>query len=180
MKAISEMSRTEFASFIASRLREKGITVVLSGGSCVSIYSDDKYVSMDLDFIEVGVSSRAAVKRCMYSLGFVEMNRYFQHSDTDLLVEFPAGPLGIGNEPIIEYEEIITPVGCLRLLTPTDCVKDRLAWFFHTGDTECLEQAYLVAKHQRVEIQEIERWAVGEGKEKDYSELKNTLISTQE
>ncbi|HOP27492.1 MAG TPA: hypothetical protein PK991_09660 [Candidatus Sabulitectum sp.] len=101
------MSRTEFASFIASRLREKGITVVLSGGSCVSIYSDDKYVSMDLDFIEVGLSSRSAVKRCMYSLGFIEMNRYFQHSDTDLLVEFPAGPLGIGNEPISKYEEII-------------------------------------------------------------------------
>ena len=59
-------------------------------------------------------------------------------------------------------------------------MKDRLAWFCHAGDTECLEQAYKVAKHQRVDVQEIERWAVGEGKEKDYSELKNTLISTQE
>lgn len=134
---------------------------------------------MDLDFIEVGVSSRAAIARCMYSLGFIEMNRYFKHTDTDILVEFPAGPLGIGNEPITEYAEITTPVGYLRMLTPTDCVKDRLAWFFHTGDTECLEQAYLVARQQRVDVQEIERWSIGEGKEKGFSELKSTLISTQ-
>jgi len=179
VKPISDMSRTEFASYVASKLRECGITVVLSGGSCVSIYSDDKYVSMDLDFIEVGLFSRAAITRCMCSLGFVEMNRYFKHTDTDLLVEFPAGPLGIGNEPITEYEEITTSVGCLRLLSPTDCVKDRLAWFFHTGDTECLEQAYLVAGQQKVDVQEIERWSIGEGKKEDFTELKGTLISTQ-
>ena len=97
------MSRTEFASYVASKLKECGITVVLSRGSCVSIYSDDKYVSMGLDFIEVGLCSRAVITRCMCSLGFVEMNRYFKHADTDLLVEFTAGPLGIGNEPITEY-----------------------------------------------------------------------------
>lgn len=179
MKPISGMSRTEFASYVATKLRECGITVVLSGGSCVSIYSDDKYVSMDLDFIEVGLCSRAAIARCMCSLGFVEMNRYFKHTDTDLLVEFPAGPLGIGNEPITEYEEISTSVGCLRLLSPTDCVKDRLAWFFHTGDTECLEQAYLVARQQKVDVEEIEHWSIGEGKKEEFAELKGTLISTQ-
>lgn len=179
MKSIGDMSRTEFASYVASKLGECGITVVLSGGSCVSIYSDDKYVSIDLDFIEVGLCSRAVIKRCMCSLGFVEMNRYFKHSDTDLLVEFPAGPLGIGNEPITEYEEIKTSVGCLRLLSPTDCVKDRLAWFFHTGDTECLEQAYLVARHQNIDIREIELWSIGEGKKEEFAKLKGTLISTQ-
>ena len=69
---------------------------------------------MDLDFIEVGLYSRAVITMCMCSLGFVEMNRYFKHSDTDLLVEFPAAPLGIGNEPITEYEEITTSVGWIR------------------------------------------------------------------
>ncbi len=179
MKPISDMNRTEFASYVASKLRECGITVVLSGGSCVSIYSDDKYVSMDLDFIEVGLFSRAAIAKCMRSLGFVEINRYFRHTDTDVLVEFPAGPLGIGNEPITEYKEITTSVGCLRLLTPTDCVKDRLAWFFHTGDTECLEQAYLVAAQQRIDVQEIERWSIGEGKQESFAELKYALALTQ-
>jgi len=66
------------------------------------------------------------------------------------------------------------------LLTPTDCVKDRLAWFFHTGDTECLEQAYLVARQQKVDVQEIERWSTCEGKKEDFAALKDTLISTQE
>ncbi len=125
MKSISEMNRLELASFVSTKLQESGISVVLSGGSCVSIYSEDKYVSMDLDFIETGLSSRAEVTMCMESLGFVVDHRYFRHPEAELLVEFPAGPLGIGNQPITQFNEISTTVGVLRLLTPTDCVKDR-------------------------------------------------------
>jgi len=54
-----------------------------------------------------------------------------------------------------------------------------LAWFFHTGDTECLEQAYLVARQQEVDVEEIERWSIGEGKKNEFTELKGTLILTQ-
>lgn len=172
MKPISEMNRLELASFVSTRLQESGISVVLSGGSCVSIYSEDKYVSMDLDFIETGVSSRAKVTMCMESLGFVEDHRYFKHPEAELLVEFPAGPLGIGNEPVTQFNEIPTAVGVLRLLTPTDCVKDRLAWFYHTGDTECLEQAYLVARKHVIDSYEIARWSAGEGKAEEFEKLK--------
>ncbi|MEA3267350.1 MAG: hypothetical protein U9P42_10480 [Candidatus Fermentibacteria bacterium] len=180
MKSISDMNRVELASFVASSLRECGITVVLSGGSCVSIYSEDKYVSMDLDFIETGLHSRTAISRCMRKLGFTEKYRYFVHPAAELLIEFPAGPLGIGNEPITDFKEVRTSEGILRLLTPTDCVKDRLAWFLHTGDTECLEQAYLVARQQKIDVQEIERWSSGEGKHQEFLELKDVLISTQD
>ena len=39
-----------------------------------------------------------------------------------------------------------TPVGgSFRLLSPTDCVKDRLANFYHFEDGQCLEQAPMVA-----------------------------------
>ncbi len=72
MKKISEMSRLEFASFVASKLEECGISTVLSGGSYVSIYSADNYVSLALDFIETGMSSRAKVARCIKNLGFSE------------------------------------------------------------------------------------------------------------
>ena len=41
MKPIKEMSRTELAAFIQSHLESNGIDVVLSGGSCVSIYSNE-------------------------------------------------------------------------------------------------------------------------------------------
>lgn len=179
MKPINEMNRLELASFVASKLHECGISVVLSGGSCVSIYSEDKYVSMDLDFIETGMSSRTKVARCMKSMGFSEEHRYFRHPEAELLVEFPAGPLGIGNEPITASNEIATAVGVLRLLSPTDCVKDRLAWYYHTGDTECLEQALLVARKQKIDLDEVERWSSEEGKSEEFSNLCKLLVSTQ-
>lgn len=177
MKSISEMNRLELASFVSTKLQESGVSVVLSGGSCVSIYSEDKYVSMDLDFIETGLSSRAKVTMCMESLGFAVDHRYFRHPEAELLVEFPAGPLGIGNEPITQFNEIPTTVGVLRLLTPTDCVKDRLAWFYHAGDTECLEQAYLVAQKHVINLDEIARWSAGENMTEEFEKIKESLIS---
>jgi hypothetical protein len=58
MKSIKDMTNTELAAFIESHLLEKGIYVVLSGGACVSIYSSNKYVSMDLDLVNVRFAKR--------------------------------------------------------------------------------------------------------------------------
>ena len=52
MKRIGEMSRAALAAFVQEHLRAKGGDLVPSGGSCVSIYTGDKYVSMDLDMEE--------------------------------------------------------------------------------------------------------------------------------
>lgn len=51
----------------------------------------------------------------------------------------------------------------LRLLSPTDCVKDRLAAFFHWNDRQSLEQAILVSRRQSVDLKEIRRWSLKEG-----------------
>lgn len=67
----------------------------------------------------------------------------------------------------------------LRLLTPTDCVKDRLAWYYHTGDTECLEQAYLVARQHAINLNEIDRWSSGEDNSEEFKGLIDSLIATQ-
>ena len=93
----------------------------------------------------------------MESLGFHEEHRFFRHPDTDLLVEFPPGPLGVGEEPVQQNDEIQTGAGVLRVIFPTDCVKDRLAWYYHDKDTECLRQAVLVAHCTMIELKEIER-----------------------
>ena len=82
MKAVRDMTRLELAGFIAAEFRKRKINVVLSGGSCVSIYSQDKYVSMDLDFVNAGFCRRSLIRDTMESLGFREENRYFRHPDT--------------------------------------------------------------------------------------------------
>ncbi len=39
------------ASYICSKLKEDGISVVLSGGSCMEIYTHSHFSSYDIDFI---------------------------------------------------------------------------------------------------------------------------------
>lgn len=39
------------AALVAGKLEENGIDALLVGGACVSIYSRNKYLSSDLDFV---------------------------------------------------------------------------------------------------------------------------------
>ena len=44
-----KISTKDLAALVYQHLKKDGIDVVLVGGSCVTIYSKDKYVSQDLD-----------------------------------------------------------------------------------------------------------------------------------
>ncbi|MBU0714674.1 MAG: hypothetical protein KJ964_04900 [Verrucomicrobia bacterium] len=175
MKPVRDMSRLELAGLVSTEFQKNGINVVLSGGSCVSIYSEEKYVSMDLDFVNVAFTKRDRIRKVMESLGFHEEKRYFRHPNTDLLVEFPPGPLGVGQEPVKRIIELQTGSGILRIISPTDCVKDRLAWYYHDGDTECLRQAILVANHCAIDLKEIEQWSEVESKSHEFKHIKGQL-----
>ena len=50
---------TELAAIVSDALERAGIVATLSGGAAVSIYSDNRYVSEDLDFVTV-----APLKNC--------------------------------------------------------------------------------------------------------------------
>jgi len=144
--SIDKMSRAELGAYVQEKLRTKGIDVVLSGGACVSIYSNGKYVSMDLDMIHESflAPKRRIICEAMNELGFTEEGRYFIHTDTDLFVEFPKGPLSVGEEPVKEIHDHHEVTGILRILSPTDCIKDRLTWFYHDNDYQCLEQCLVL------------------------------------
>jgi len=130
---------------------------------------------MDLDFVNVGSAKRAAVREAMETLGFSEISRYFRHPNTALVVEFPPGPLGVGEEPVKQIDEIATESGVVKIISPTDCVKDRLAWYYHNNDTECLEQAVLVAASKDIDLEEIKRWSGVEGKREVFNAIKHRL-----
>lgn len=175
MKPVRQMSLEELAAYISSHLYRSGVEVVLSGGSCVAVYSAGQYVSMDLDLINRYQAKRSLLQSAMTEIGFSEQNRYFKHPDTEYLVEFPAGPLAVGEEPVETVEELTTECGVLKLLTPTDCVKDRLAAFYHWEDRQGLEQAVLVAKNNKVNLSEVRRWSVAEGKGEEFKRFASAL-----
>ncbi len=168
MKKIGDMSMGELAAFVCSHLEQRGIQVVLSGGACVCLYASDRYQSMDLDFIDRLHTTRQRLKQALSEIGFLERNRYFIHPDTEFFLEFPSGPLAVGGEPVGTVEELSFPTGRLRLLSPTDCVKDRLSAFYHWNDQQCLQQAVWVARARPIDWQEVERWSAQEGEREKF------------
>ena len=150
----------QVATIVCTALEDSGISVVLSGGAAVSIYSENEYESYDLDFVPVGLARR--VDHVMASLGFEKQRRHWVHEKTRYWVEFPSGPVAIGEEIIHDFAERRGASGVLRLLHPTECVMDRLTWFIHNADTQCLEQAVQVAMRHPIKLKRIERWAAAE------------------
>ncbi len=76
-----------------------------------------------------------------------------------------------------QIDEIATATGIVRIISPTDCVKDRLTWYYHGNDTQCLQQAILVANAYAVDLSEIERWSKAEGKHNAFIQIKEKLTS---
>ena len=163
MKDISKMTQAEVAAYVQSHLRKHNILVTLSGGAAVSIYTVNRYISADVDLVEDTYADRNTIKTAMEEIGFREKNRYFTHPDTQHIIEFPSGPLSVGDEPIKRIKEIRYDTGILRVISPTDCVKDRLAAYYFWEDRQALAQAVLVATHNRINMGEIKKWSQAEG-----------------
>lgn len=151
----------DLAGLICATLDRHGVTVVLSGGSAVSIYSDNVYRSYDLDFIQTGLARK--VDAAMEELGFRREGRHWRHPGTPYLVEFPPGPVQVGDTTVTHFAERTTASGTLRILAPTECVMDRLAGFYHWNDPQCLDQAIAVAQRHPVDLARIEAWSHDEG-----------------
>jgi len=168
MKSIKDMSMEELAGYVCSQLEKEGIKTVLSGGSCVEIYSQGKYTSDDIDLIDRFNGGHTKIKNVMLALGFKEHNRYFVHKDTKLFIEFPKGPLGVGDAPVKDIASREHDTGILRLLTPVDCIKDRLAAYYHWDDMQSLEQAVWVAEQNEFDMLSVEKWSMDENKLKKF------------
>ena len=75
----------------------------------------------------------------------------------------------MGGESVKHITEIRYATGVLRVISPTDCVKDRLAAYYFWGDEPSLTQAILVAIHNRIHVSEIKRWSRAEGKTEEFN-----------
>ena len=159
MKTVNKMTQAELAAYVQSHLQAKGISVILSGGAAVAIYTENKYVSADIVLINVNFVNQKKIVEAMKEIDFREKNRYFIHPDTKHFVEFPPGPLSVGEEPVKRIIEIKFSTGLLRVISETDCVKDRLAAYYFWNDQQSLAQAILVAKSARINMSEIKRWS---------------------
>jgi len=165
-------SEEDLWHFVAVHLKKHGIDTVLVGGSVVSIYTNGAFQSGDLDFVTLNLFTNC-LEEAMNSIGFRKLGRHYVHPDCKhLFVEFPGGPpLGIGNDNRIIPLEIEVEGEKIKIYSPTDCVKDRLASYIHFKAEECLDQAVLVARHHPVDFKKIKFWCKGEGGDKEWNDF---------
>ena len=164
----------ELWRFVAWHLEGAGIRSVLVGGAVVSIYTEGLYRSGDLDLVPDDFG-RARLEEVLRGIGFLpSKSRYFKHPDCPhLFLEFPRGPVEIGQEFPIVPDEIEVAGRKLRLLSPTDSVKDRLAGYIHWRSRANFDQAVLICRRQteRVDLAAVGEWCRAEGGESAYTEL---------
>lgn len=174
----SQCSEEDLWKYVAWHLEGEGIHSVLVGGAVVAIHTSGLYRSGDLDMVVDSVRRRDLGK-LLEKLGFLpDRSRYFKHPECPhLFLEFPRGPVEIGEEYPIVPEEVQVEGRTIRLLSPTDSVKDRLAGYIHWKSRANFEQALLICRQQqeRVDLNQVERWCEREGGKAAYDELRSSL-----
>lgn len=169
----------ELAAIVEQTLRTQGIETILVGGACVSIYTRNQYVSNDLDMITY--TPMPAVKNALHSLGFEpRSSRHFEKKHCPFYIEFVPPPVAIGEQAITVFKELRTSLGKIKMLTPTDCVKDRLAAFFYWDDYQAVNQALWVARKHKIDWPDVRAWAILENQLEKYKRFVARIGSRQE
>jgi hypothetical protein len=164
----------DLAALVSEALTRAGITAVLSGGGAVQIYTSGLYVSRDLDFVSsAGVREISAAVR---PLGFERTSgRHFVHAKCPFTLEFPPWPLAVGRQLLQEWSERRVAHGVIQMLSPTQCLMDRLAAFYFWKDRQALDQAVAVARTHDVDRHEVQRWSESEGRLAEFREFVRAL-----
>ena len=176
---LRKLGRAETAALVVETLAARGIEVVLVGGSCACVWTNERFGSFDLDFVDLTYKRRKQIVAALADIGFVPkgVTRYFEHPDSEWSIEFPTAPLAIGHEQIgrERVASMDTAMGTIRLLNPTDTIKDRLLWWYLEGDRQCWEQALDIARNHKVIWADLKAWHAGEGYADRYTEFRKAL-----
>jgi hypothetical protein len=150
-------TREQLGAIVCEALTQDGHYAVLVGGSVVSIYTHESIPSDDLDFAVYQTMQK--LQPTLEKLGFSKfIGNRAEHPKASFYVQFVNGPAAVGEKRRVNPVEKATPVGTLIMLSPLDCVLDRLAAFVYYNDRPCLRQAVEVAYLHNVSIDEIAAW----------------------
>lgn len=145
----------ELWKYVAWELARHDIDVVLVGGAVVSIYSKGAYRSGDLDFVLYDYS-RKALNQVLSEIGFQQEGRFYKHPDcTHLFLEFASFPASIGDDYNITPDLVEHKGLKIKIFSPTDCVRDRLANFAYFHSRDGLEQALIQSQSKDIYSQSL-------------------------
>ena len=161
---LNNLNMEELSSYVCSQLEKKDIKVVLSGGSCMELYTNALYSSYDIDFVMKQSHSIKQIEKAMIDIGFTIEGKYYILEESNFFIEILSPPVAVGDQFINEFASRDTKVGTLKLLTATDCIKDRLCGCYLHNDKNCFEHALAVAHKNKIDIKNLKLWARNEDK----------------
>ncbi len=161
---------------VSAALRRHRIDAILTGGACASLHARGDYLSYDLDYIVLGTVTRAQLDRAMATRSFTRTGAEYRHPKVPFFVEFPPGPLAIGDDDLVEPVDIRVGNTRVSALSATDSCRDRLAAFYHWNDLQSLRVAAAIARRQRVDLDAIRRWSVKEGYADAFRQFEREII----
>ena len=178
MTITAKSTLVDVAFEVCTALDKVGVTAVLTGGSAATYYAPSAYQSADLDFIITfrGDEDGALALR---ELGFAQENDYYRHSSSSFPLEFPPGPLMIGDDRIDKWNTDRRNDQLVHVLAPIDSCRDRLAALLYWDDFSGLEQALAVAVAQRehISMPTIRKWCKGENAEDKFELFASRLAA---
>lgn len=147
----------DVAFAVCTALDRPGITAVLTGGSAATFYAPDAYQSRDLDFVVTVWAAGGEV--ALAGAGFRREADYYVHPSSPYPIDFPKGPLMIGDDHVRRWLTVRRDDQVLHVLTPTDWCRDRLAALLVWNDFSGLEQALAVCNaRDDVDLEVVRDW----------------------
>jgi hypothetical protein len=172
VRLTARASLADVAVVVGDALPRAGIrAAVLTGGACAHLYSGGSYVSPDAHFVLGAPCSRKDLDRAMATVGFVRDRDRYVHAVVPFFVEFPRGPLGIGEDVRIHPVWRKHRTAKTLALSATDACRDRLAAFYHWNDRQSLAVAVAVAiaVRHRIAFAKVRGWSRREGHLDEYA-----------
>jgi hypothetical protein len=139
------------------------------------MHTDGAYVSHDLDFILQSVTTQSVLDATLARVGFRRSGQSYVHASSEFYVEFPAGPLAIGDDDLVEPVTLKVGRSKVLSLSATDSCRDRLAAFYFWCDRQSLSVAVSIAKRRRVNLSRVKEWSEREGQAAAFAEFARLL-----
>jgi len=159
-----EATLREVAFAVGTALDREGAHAVLCGGSAATFYAPEVYQSEDLDFVlTFGADDGPVARQALESLGYRFKNGMFFHDASHFTVEFPRGPLAVGNVLVTKTETVREGDRVLHVVSATDVVRDRLHKYAAWDDFSALRAAIGVALEVPVDLDAIHDFMRREG-----------------
>ncbi len=178
-----QSSLADICFAVSQALEVHGISAVLTGGSAAAVHARGAYTSYDVDFILERDEPLTEIVNALGSIRFIRngKSRMFVHPDTSYTIDFPRGPLAVGGDYVHETATLTNGDMTLRILSPTDCVRDRLAHFYRWGDYTALNAAVAVAAANRenINFDLLRSWSTREEGLEEFAEFERRLAKAK-